>query len=59
MPVAAKCAKFASEFCPASKTTVMSPDSGARPATAHTASYRAFSWLIMTGNWVTSGRSPG
>jgi len=59
MPVAAKCARFASLFCPASNTTVMSAASSARPAAAQTASQRAFSWLAMTGNWVTSGRSPG
>ena len=28
-------------------------------AAAHTCSYRVLSWLIMSGNWVTSGRSPG
>ncbi len=51
--------EVASVFCPASKTTVMSAASGARPAAAQTASYRAFSWLIMTGNWVTSGGRRG
>jgi hypothetical protein len=50
---------LASEFCPASKTTVMSPALARTPAAAVTAWYRPRSWSIMAGNWVTSGRSPG
>ena len=58
-PAAARCAKFASLFCPASNTTVMPAASAATPARSQTASYRASSWVIISGNWVTSGLSPG
>jgi hypothetical protein len=58
-PLAARCVKFASEFWPASKTTVMSAAPALVPAAAHTASYRPRSWPIMAGNWVTSGLLPG
>jgi hypothetical protein len=44
-------------FCPASKTTVVS--AGYCPKAAVIASYRALSWVIMSGNWVTSGLLPG
>ena len=58
-PVAARCAKLASEFCPASKTTVTSAASASAPAAAQAASYWVFRASTMAGNWVTSGRSPG
>src|ERR1039458_5118571 len=54
-PVPARQAKLSSEFCPASKTTVMSAPP---PAAAVIASYWLRSWLIIVVNWVTSGRSP-
>ena len=44
-PASAKCAKLASLFCPASKTTVMSAARDGTPAAAQTASYRPRSWV--------------
>jgi len=48
---------LASLFCPASNTTVMSVPGC--PAAAANAACREANVLIIEGNWVTSGRSPG
>ena len=45
--------------CPASKTTVRSAPCAEVPAAAHTCCDRVLSWVIMSGNWVTSGLLPG
>src|SRR5216683_7134743 len=55
--VPASSAKLASEFCPASNTTVISVP--CCPAAAARAACRAARVLIISGNWVTSGLLPG
>src|SRR5918998_4221110 len=63
-PAAARWAKLACEFCPASNTTVIcgpalpAAVAPSGPAVA-TAVYRATRRSIMAANWVTSGRLPG